>query len=188
MVHSGACLCTREKKNGSLLLIKHFFTFLYSHLKCMQCVSLPQQEFHDLEDRILLELSNSGFNWQMDRCWELTDKLIWSVLWICAGWLYCFQVCKLLPEKLLILPSFFMKYWKLTVSDKALTALICSERILNVTVGIQHPGKRSFLFCLSKIIYFCNWRNITCVLINELYFYIMTLWMEGALNGWDVKW
>lgn len=53
-----------------------------------------------------------------------------------------------------------MKYLKLAVSDMVLSDLICSDHILNVAIGIQHLGKRNFLFCLSKIIYFCKRNSV----------------------------
>lgn len=103
------------RNNFSLNNRLNIFSLSVFYLKYMQQVSLPQQYFHDLEDRILLVLSTSGFNWQMGRRWELTHEVILRVLWTCAGWLHWFQICKLLPEKLLILPFFSIKYFKLAV-------------------------------------------------------------------------
>jgi len=73
-MHSVASLCTREQIFPFATDL-NIFSLSVFYLKHMQCVSLPQQYFHDLEDRILLVLSNSGFNQQMGRCWELTDEV-----------------------------------------------------------------------------------------------------------------
>lgn len=38
----------------------------------MRCVSQPQQYFYDLEGRVLLVLSSSGFKWHMNRLCQMT--------------------------------------------------------------------------------------------------------------------
>lgn len=124
----------------------------------MQCVSQPQQYFYDLEGRVLLVLSSSGFKWHMNRLCQMTTPD--SGLQTSPR--KAFNVTSPPPPQ--------KKHLMLAFPAVTFTALIYSG-LFPVSLFMFNTLEREALhYCLSKIMYFLQWKNSTFYLKNCNFF------------------
>lgn len=107
--------------------------------------------------QIVFVLSNSGFKWHTDRCWELEDEVIIRVLCGWAEWLHQFQICRILPA---FNTTFFFFLYKLFDS------------------GSPCYGPHCFGLCWSysqcHCWYLTPWREKLCILPFKSYVRILS--------------